>query len=107
MSYIEDSLSEGEKVVALFRLHLGIELVDALGPTFEGGYFLYRFSDPTYIVAEAVVRAVAGTVLAGGGRAVDVCGGSGHLTRVLLDVSSTPPGRQPDGACCAATKPTA
>ena len=40
------------------------DIVDALGPTFEGGYFLYRFSDPTFIVAEAVVRAVAGTVLA-------------------------------------------
>ena len=25
------------------------ELVDALGPNFEGGYFLYRFSDPTYV----------------------------------------------------------
>src|SRR6266566_268883 len=44
-------------------------VVDALGPTFEGGYFLYRFSDPTYIVGHAVARAVAGTVLAGGGRA--------------------------------------
>ena len=27
------------------------EIVDALGPGFEGGYFLYRFSDPTFIVA--------------------------------------------------------
>jgi len=67
------------------------DLVDALGPNFEGGYFLYRFSDPTYIVAHAVVRAVAGTVLADGGRAVDICGGSGHLTRALLDLSSAPP----------------
>src|SRR5262245_61091266 len=23
-------------------------IVDALGPTLEGGYFLYRFSDPTF-----------------------------------------------------------
>src|SRR5205823_2828851 len=30
------------------------DLVDALGPAFEGGYFLYRFSDPTYVVADAV-----------------------------------------------------
>jgi uncharacterized protein YbaR (Trm112 family) len=67
------------------------DLVDALGPGFEGGYFLYRFSDPTYIVADAVVRAVAGTVLAGGGRAVDICGGSGHLTRALVGLSSPPP----------------
>ena len=36
-------------------------------PEFEGGYFLYRFSDPTYVVAHAVVRAVAGVVLRRGG----------------------------------------
>jgi uncharacterized protein YbaR (Trm112 family) len=67
------------------------DVVDALGPTFEGGYFLYRFSDPTYIVADAVVRSVAGAVLRNGGRAIDLCGGSGHLTRSLLDLSSPPP----------------
>ena len=67
------------------------DLVDALGPNFEGGYFLYRFSDPTYVVAQAVVRAVAGTVLRGGGRAIDICGGSGHLTRSLLELSSETP----------------
>ena len=67
------------------------ELVDALGPAFEGGYFLYRFSDPTYVVARAVIEAVAGTVLSGGGRAIDVCGGSGHLTRSLLGLSTEDP----------------
>ena len=67
------------------------DVVEALGPSFEGGYFLYRFSDPTYIVADAVVRSVAGAVLKGGGRAIDICGGSGHLTRALLDLSSPPP----------------
>jgi len=59
------------------------QIVDALGPDLEGGYFLYRFSDPTFVVAESVVNAVAGTVLGGRGRALDVCGGSGHITRVL------------------------
>jgi len=67
------------------------DIVEALGPGFEGGYFLYRFSDPTYLVSHAVVRAVAGTVLSDGGRAIDVCGGSGHLTRALLDLSTPPP----------------
>jgi uncharacterized protein YbaR (Trm112 family) len=67
------------------------ETVEALGPNFEGGYFLYRFSDPTYIVAQAVVRSVARTVLRGSRRAVDICGGSGHLTRSLMDLSSPPP----------------
>ena len=67
------------------------DFVEALGEHLEGGYFLYRFADPTYIVGHAVVRAVAGTVLRGGGRALDVCGGSGHLTRALMDLSSPPP----------------
>lgn len=67
------------------------DLVEALGPGFEGGYFLYRFSDPTFVVAQAVVRSVAGSILRGRRRAADVCGGSGHLTRTLLDLSSPPP----------------
>jgi uncharacterized protein YbaR (Trm112 family) len=67
------------------------DIVVALGPHFEGGYFLYRFTDPTYLVSQAVVRAVAETVMSGGGRAIDVCGGSGHLTRTLLELSSPPP----------------
>ncbi len=67
------------------------DIVAALGPNFEGGYFLYRFSDPTFVVADAVVRAVAGTVLRSGGRALDVCGGSGHLTRALVPLSSPAP----------------
>ena len=67
------------------------DTVEALGPNFEGGYFLYRFSDPTYLVAQAVVRAVGATVLGGARRAVDICGGSGHVTRTLLDLSSAPP----------------
>ena len=67
------------------------ETVEALGPNFEGGYFLYRFSDPTYMVAQAVVQAVASTVLGGSRRAIDICGGSGHVTRTLLDLSDEPP----------------
>lgn len=67
------------------------DIVEALGPNFEGGYFLYRFSDPTFVVADAVVRAVAGTVLLSGGRALDICGGSGHLTRALVPLSSPAP----------------
>lgn len=67
------------------------DIVGALGPDFEGGYFLYRFSDPTYVVAHAVVQAVAAAVLHGSRRAVDLCGGSGHLTRSLLGLSSPAP----------------
>jgi uncharacterized protein YbaR (Trm112 family) len=67
------------------------ETVETLGAGLEGGYFLYRFSDPTYVVAQAVVRAVANTVLHGTRRAVDICGGSGHLTRTLAELSVLPP----------------
>jgi uncharacterized protein YbaR (Trm112 family) len=67
------------------------DTVEALGPNFEGGYFLYRFSDPTYIVAQAVARAVGTAVLNGTRRAIDICGGSGHVTRSLLDLSPAPP----------------
>lgn len=67
------------------------DVVQALGPDFEGGYLLYRFTDPTYITAHAVVRAVAGTVLRGTRRAVDLCGGTGPLTRALVGLSTATP----------------
>jgi uncharacterized protein YbaR (Trm112 family) len=67
------------------------DTVEALGPTFEGGYFLYRFSDPTYVVAHAAARTVGAAVLGSGRRAIDICGGSGHVTRSLLDLSPLPP----------------
>jgi uncharacterized protein YbaR (Trm112 family) len=67
------------------------DVLQALGPTYERGYFLSRFSDPSYVVAHPLLRAVAGTVLRAGGRAIDICGGSGHLTRPMCDLSSSPP----------------
>ena len=33
--------------------------LEVLSPDAEGTYFLYRFSDPTFLTAEAVVQAVA------------------------------------------------
>jgi hypothetical protein len=43
------------------------------------------------VVASAVVGAVTGVVLKEGGRAIDICGGSGHLTRLLLGRSNPAP----------------
>lgn len=57
------------------------DAVAVLSPDAEGTYFLYRFSDPTYRLAEGLVRALAGR--RPDEWALDVCGGSGHLTRVL------------------------
>lgn len=67
------------------------QLVDALGPSYEGRYFLYRFSDPSFVVVDALIRGVGGAVLGGTRRAIDVCGGSGHLSRVLQDVTTAAP----------------
>jgi uncharacterized protein YbaR (Trm112 family) len=67
------------------------DVVKVIDPSPEGVYFLYRFSDPSYVVAHPLIRAVAGTVLAAEGRAIDICGGAGHLTRSLMDLSSQPP----------------
>jgi SAM-dependent methyltransferase len=66
-------------------------IAEGVGEQFEGGYFVYRFSDPTFVVADAVVRSVASAVLDPHARAVDLCGGSGHLTRSLASVSPRPP----------------
>ncbi len=49
----------------------------------EGTYFLYRFTDPTFVTAEALLRAIGRQQWPVQGRTLDLCGGSGHLTRVL------------------------
>jgi SAM-dependent methyltransferase len=66
-------------------------IAEGVGEQFEGGYFVYRFSDPTFVVADAVVRSVAPAVLDRHSRAIDLCGGSGHLTRSLASVSPSQP----------------
>jgi uncharacterized protein YbaR (Trm112 family) len=49
----------------------------------EAEYFVYRFSDPTFHVARAVVQAT-GPTMQRGGRYIDLCGGSGHLVRSMI-----------------------
>jgi uncharacterized protein YbaR (Trm112 family) len=61
-----------------YRDGLRILSVDA-----EAEYFVYRFSDPTFRVGRAVVQA-CGPLMGREGRYIDVCGGSGHLTRSLI-----------------------
>ena len=63
------------------------EAIDILSPDAEGAYFLYRFSDPTFLTAEALVRAVGGCEGVLTGPVLDLCGGSGHLTRVLASLA--------------------
>lgn len=61
-----------------YREGLRILSVDA-----EAEYFVYRFSDPTFRVGRAVVQA-CGPMMGRHGRYIDVCGGSGHLTRSMI-----------------------
>jgi uncharacterized protein YbaR (Trm112 family) len=67
------------------------EAIAILSPDPEGTYFIYRFSDPTFILAEGVLRALAQHPTAFRGPALDLCGGSGHLTRVLIRLRPSQP----------------
>jgi SAM-dependent methyltransferase/uncharacterized protein YbaR (Trm112 family) len=54
--------------------------LSVLCSTPEADYLLHRFSDPTFLVSDAVLRAIPKRP----GRFLDLCGGAGHLTRGLL-----------------------
>lgn len=58
-----------------------------LSPDAEGTYFLYRFSDPTFLQADTLVRAVGQVPGVRGRHLLDVCGGSGHLTHTLTELA--------------------
>jgi uncharacterized protein YbaR (Trm112 family) len=62
------------------------DAIAVLSPDPEGTYFVYRFSDPTFVMAETVLRSLGQQPAAFPGRVLDLCGGSGHLTRVLCDL---------------------
>ncbi len=71
------------------------ELIDVLSPDAEGTYFIYRFSDPTFVMAEGVLRALGQRATTSAKWVIDVCGGSGHLTRVLMQVQAAGPSPGP------------
>jgi uncharacterized protein YbaR (Trm112 family)/SAM-dependent methyltransferase len=73
-------LARGE--AATYREALGILSRDA-----EGFCFLYRFSDPTYLVAEAMLTALGGPLADRDEPFLDLCSGSGHVTRVLTKLA--------------------
>jgi uncharacterized protein YbaR (Trm112 family)/SAM-dependent methyltransferase len=59
------------------------EALSALCDDAEGTYFLRRFADPTYVMMEALLRAIAQPGWPLRGRTLDLCGGTGHMTRLL------------------------
>lgn len=64
------------------------EAVAQLVPDAEGVYCLHRFSDPTFVAAEALLRAL-GPAAPAGGPWLDLCGGSGHLAHALAGGGGT------------------
>jgi uncharacterized protein YbaR (Trm112 family)/SAM-dependent methyltransferase len=78
---LRDLLQQGD---ATYRDALAI-----ISPDAEGTYFIYRFSDPTFVLAETLVRAI-GADRRRTAHVIDLCGGSGHLTRVLGELSDRP-----------------
>src|SRR5581483_5401254 len=46
------------RLVAKGRQATYRELIEILNPDAEGTYFIYRFSDPTYLASQALVRAI-------------------------------------------------
>jgi SAM-dependent methyltransferase/uncharacterized protein YbaR (Trm112 family) len=103
-----EHLSKGDRRMAFFAM-LGIEEEDRrtalrnfiergnrasyreglaiLCPDAEGDYFIHRFSDPTFLIGETLLGAVAGDRRCFAKRAIDICGGSGHLTRSICRMS--------------------
>ena len=67
------------------------QAIGVLSPDPEGTYFIYRFSDPTFVLAEGVLSALAQEPAVFRGPILDLCGGSGHLTRVLSRLRPTTP----------------
>jgi uncharacterized protein YbaR (Trm112 family) len=59
------------------------EAIAVLSPDAEGTYFLYRFSDPTFVMAQTILEGIGQNRQVLEGRALDLCGGSGHLTRII------------------------
>jgi SAM-dependent methyltransferase/uncharacterized protein YbaR (Trm112 family) len=64
------------------------ECLAFLCPGPEGDYLFHRFSDPTFLSSQAVARALAQDRRTMAGRVLDVCGGTGHLTRSLCELAS-------------------
>ena len=68
------------------------EAASRLAPDAEGTYFLHRFSDPTFVAAEALLRVLGRAAARTGGPWLDLCGGAGHLAHALAGPDGAAPG---------------
>jgi uncharacterized protein YbaR (Trm112 family) len=80
-----------ERDTATYRDTLELLCLDA-----EGAYFLHRFTDPTFLTSETLLRAISQQHWPVERRMLDLCGGSGHLTRVLAGLHSRSEASNPD-----------
>jgi hypothetical protein len=80
------SSSDGEGAAAP-----GASILKALLPTPEAARLLSRLSDPAYRVAHALIDAVGNGPPRVTGRAIDLCGGAGHLMPALAALSTPAP----------------
>jgi uncharacterized protein YbaR (Trm112 family)/SAM-dependent methyltransferase len=64
------------------------EAMAVFRPDDEETYFAYRWSDPTFVVSQAVWRALGSDPRILARPVLDLCGGSGHLTRLLGSLAS-------------------
>ena len=78
-------LDQLQAALATYREALPIPSLDA-----EADNFLYRFSDPTFVMTQALLRGIGQNRGVMAGRVLDLCGGSGHVTRVLDSLRPTP-----------------
>ena len=66
------------------------EAIAVLAPDAEGTYFLHRFSDPTFVAAEALMRVLSRAAAPAGGPWLDLCGGTGHLAHAVAGARGEP-----------------
>lgn len=71
-------LALARSATATYRDAVGLLCNDA-----EGTWCVHRFSDPTFVMTEALLGAVGTQRWPFAGRVLDLCGGTGHITRVL------------------------
>ena len=62
-----------------------LETLAILSQDAEADYLAYRWSDPSYLTGAALLQTIGATGQSGRRPRLDVCGGAGHLTRVLAN----------------------
>src|SRR2546428_1683127 len=63
------------------------DCIEIFSPGDEGSYLVHRFANPTYLVGQAILRAIGSDQRCFTRRAIDLAGGSGHLTRALCQIA--------------------